>query len=71
MAAAVVVGAGVALVWPSALQLWKTGHTSVHWSRFVVAMGCFGVAALMSVIRGLDQILDLVETRVRHLRNSA
>ena len=68
MAAAVLVGAGVALVWPSAAQLWRTGHTSVHWSRFVVAMGCFGVAALMSVIRGLDQILDLVEARVRHLR---
>jgi hypothetical protein len=67
--AACLVCAGVVMVWPSIVQLSRTGHTSVHWSRFVVAMGFFGVAVLMSVIRGLDQVLDLVEARVLHLRN--
>jgi hypothetical protein len=60
-------GAGLILVWPSALELWKTGKTHVHWSRFVVAMGCFSSVALFSVIRGLDRLLDLVEARVQHL----
>ena len=60
-------GVGLILVWPSALELWKTGKTYVHWSRFVVAMGCFGSVALFSVIRGLDRLLDLVEARVQHL----
>ena len=66
--AASLVVAGSVMVWPSVVQLSRTGHTSVHWSRFVVAMGCFGVAVLMSVIRGLYQILDVVEERVLHLR---
>jgi hypothetical protein len=55
------------LVWPSALELWKTGRTAIHWSRFVVAMGCFGWVAQLCVIRGLDRLLDLVEARVQHL----
>jgi glycosyltransferase involved in cell wall biosynthesis len=60
-------GAGLILVWPSALELWKTGRTAIHWSRFVVAMGCFGWVAQLCVIRGLDLLLDLVEARVQHL----
>jgi glycosyltransferase involved in cell wall biosynthesis len=60
---------GAALVWPSAVELSRTGRTYVHWSRFVVAMECFGIAAVLSVIRGLDHVLDLVEVRVQHLRN--
>lgn len=60
-------GAGLMLVWPSALELWKTGKTDVHWSRFVVAMGCFASVSLFCVIRGLDRVLDLVEQRVQHL----
>jgi MFS family permease len=59
--------AGVVLVWPSAVELWNTGKTYVHWSRFVVAMGCFGSIAQFCVIRGLDRVLDLVEERVQHL----
>jgi glycosyltransferase involved in cell wall biosynthesis len=55
------------LVWPSAVQLWSTGHTDVHWSRFVVAMNCFGTAASFCVIRAIDRILNLVEERVQHL----
>ena len=60
---------GAALVWPSVVELSRTGHTYVHWSRFVVAMECFGITAVLSVIRGLDHVLDLVEVRVQHLRH--
>jgi hypothetical protein len=60
-------GAGLILVWPSVLQLSRTGHTDIHWSRFVVAMGCFGSVATACVIRGLDRVLDLVEERVQQL----
>jgi MFS family permease len=66
-AAVSLAGVGLILVWPSAVELWKTGKTYVHWSRFVVAMGCFGSVALFCVIRGLDRLLDLVEARVQHL----
>ena len=61
-----VFGGGV-LVWPSAVELYRTGGTHLHWSRFVVAMGCFNVAALLTVIWCIDRVLDLVESRVQHL----
>jgi hypothetical protein len=66
ISAALVCGGGF-LVWPSAVELWKTGHTYVHWSRFVVAVSGFGLAALLAVIRGIDRVLDLVEERVQYL----
>ena len=59
--------AGGVLVWPSAVDLWLTGGTYVHWSRFVVAISSFGLAATIFVIRGIDRVLDLVEARVRYL----
>jgi glycosyltransferase involved in cell wall biosynthesis len=58
---------GLVLVWPSLLQLSRTGHTNIHWSRFVVAMGCVASVAIAGVIRGLDRVLDLVEERVQQL----
>jgi glycosyltransferase involved in cell wall biosynthesis len=58
--------AGAALVWPSAVELWRTGHTGAHWSRFVVAMGCFNAGALLCVFWGIDRVLDLVEERVHY-----
>jgi len=61
--------ASFVLVWPSAEQLWRTGHTDIHWSRFVVAMQSLGAAALLLVVRGIDRILDLVEERVHYLWN--
>jgi hypothetical protein len=64
--AAVTIG-GALLVWPSAMELFRTGKTHLHWSRFVVAMGLFQVVALLSVIWGVDRLLDLVEARVQHL----
>jgi glycosyltransferase involved in cell wall biosynthesis len=61
---AALVCCGGALVWPSALELWRTGRTYLHWSHFVVAMGCFNASALLCVIWGIDRVLDLVEARV-------
>jgi len=63
---AALVGCGGALVWPSAVELWRTGGTYLHWSHFVVAMGCFNASALLGVIWGLDRVLDLVEARVQY-----
>jgi len=57
---------GGALVWPSAVELWRTGGTYLHWSHFVVAMGCFNASALLCVFWGIDRVLDLVETRVQY-----
>jgi len=61
--------ASFVLVWPSAEQLWRTGHTDIHWSRFVVAMQSLGAAALLLDVRRIDRILDLVEERVHYLWN--
>jgi glycosyltransferase involved in cell wall biosynthesis len=65
--AALLTAAGLILVWPSVVQLSRTGHTDIHWSRFVVAMGCFGSVVTACVIRGVDGVLDLVEERVQQL----
>jgi glycosyltransferase involved in cell wall biosynthesis len=59
--------AGAALVYPAAHQLWQTGHTNVHWSRFVVATTCFGFVATLGILRAIDHLLDLVDARVRYL----
>jgi glycosyltransferase involved in cell wall biosynthesis len=66
LAVTILVCFGGALVWPSAVELWRTGGTYLHWSRFIVAMGCFNASALLCVIWGLDQVLDLVEARVQY-----
>jgi hypothetical protein len=63
--------AGIFLVTPSAVELWRTGRTYVHWSRFVVALSAFSAAALIAVVRGIDHVLDLVEARVEYLRKPA
>jgi hypothetical protein len=62
--------AGILLVWPSVQQLWLTGHTTTHWSRFVVAINCFSFAAILSLLRVIDWLLDLVDVRVRYLTKS-
>lgn len=64
--AILVLVAGV-LVWPSAVQLLQTGHTDVHWSRFVISMASLGAAVQLVVIRGMDGLLDMVERRVQFL----
>lgn len=61
---------GILLVWPSAMQLWQTGHTTSHWSRFVVAINCFSLVATLSILRIVDRLLDLVDGRVRYLFRS-
>lgn len=60
-------GVGAVLVYPAANQLWHTGHTSVHWSRFVVATTCFGFVATLGVLLAIDHLLDLIDARVRYL----
>jgi glycosyltransferase involved in cell wall biosynthesis len=59
--------AGAVLVYPAAQQLWTTGHTTVHWSRFVVATTCFGFVATLGVLLAIDRLIDLIDARVRYL----
>lgn len=61
-----IVGAS-ALILPAVLDLFQTGHTSLHWSRFVIALLVYHLAALALVFRGLDHLLELVGGRVRYL----
>jgi glycosyltransferase involved in cell wall biosynthesis len=70
VAVVLLTAAGIFLVWPSAQQLWQTGHTTTHWSRFVVAINCFSFVAILSFLRVVDWLLDLVEERVRYLTRS-
>ncbi len=63
---ALVIGGGL-LVWPSASQLLRTGHTDVHWSRFVVAMTFLGFSAALVVFWIIDRFLDLLRDRVDYL----
>lgn len=67
VAVAALVAAAGGLVAESAGQLWETGHTTVHWSRFVASMWCVTVTAILLVFRGVDRLLDLVEKRVVQL----
>jgi hypothetical protein len=66
-AVAALICTGGLLVCPSAVELWRTGHTNVHWSRFVVAISCLSSAAVLGMVRGIDRVLDLVEERVKYL----
>jgi hypothetical protein len=59
---------GVALVFPSFMQLVRTGATYEHWSRFI-AMSCLVSCALILVVaRAFDYTLTLIAARLEYLR---
>lgn len=58
--------AGGALVLGSAVELLETGHTYEHWSRYVAMTFCFSIAIILSVIRGIDYVLNLIDERIRY-----
>lgn len=62
--------AGSFLVFPSLIELIQTGHTSEHWSRFLVMMMFYSVAIILMVTRALIYTLDLIAARVTFLRSS-
>jgi hypothetical protein len=48
------------------MELLETGHTNEHWSRYVAMTFCFSTAIVLSVIRGIDYVLDLIAERLRY-----
>lgn len=62
--------AGSFLVFPSLIELIQTGHTSEHWSRFLVMTMLYSVAIILMVTRALIYTLDLIAARVTFLRSS-
>ncbi len=62
-------GAGVALVIPSFLELVRTGATYEHWSRFIAMSFLFSVATILLVTRGVDYVLDLLANQLEYLRS--
>lgn len=64
--AVLLLGVSVALTYPAALDLLRTGHTHVHWSRMITA-AFIGIAS--SVLLGgryARSVLDLVENEVEY-----
>ncbi len=61
---------GGALVFHSFAELILTGHTQEHWSRFVVMSLFYSLALILSVTRGIDYLLDLVQIRMAYLKRA-
>jgi hypothetical protein len=61
---------GLALVMGSLMELFTTGATYEHWSRYIVMTFCFSTALMLSVTRAVDFVLDLVEDRAAYRKNA-
>lgn len=62
---------GVILVWDGWMEYVTTGEVNMHWSRFVVMMLMFSLAATLLVTKILDYCLDLLAERLDYLRHEA
>lgn len=65
LAAALVAASGF-LIGASILERLEKGVTTEHWSRYVVAVFCLSVSAMLMVTRSLDYAFSLVRERVRY-----
>jgi glycosyltransferase involved in cell wall biosynthesis len=65
------VGAGVALVVPSFLELVHTGATYGHWSRFIAMSFLCSTALILIVMRAIDYVLDLISERLQYLETGS
>jgi glycosyltransferase involved in cell wall biosynthesis len=61
---------GFALVFGSLLELFQTGHTYEHWSRYSAATFCFEIALILLTTRGTEFLLDLLAARIDYLREN-
>ncbi|MFN7971775.1 MAG: glycosyltransferase family 2 protein [Acidobacteriota bacterium] len=59
--------AGGLLVLPSFLELLRTGHTYLHWSRFVSMSFMYEVAVILLVTRAVDYVLSLIRAQLTYL----
>ncbi len=62
--AAICIAAGLALVWPGLKEYALTGHTSLHWSRAIVAVYLAQVAVLAVVISVLRRVTSLWQEQI-------
>lgn len=62
---------GGALVFPSFLELVKTGATYEHWSRFIVMSFLFSIALILIVTRVIDFVLGLIKARLDYLKDQS
>ncbi|MFH1130312.1 MAG: glycosyltransferase family 2 protein [Pseudomonadota bacterium] len=60
--------AGGILVWPSFVDLVRTGHVYEHWSRFIAMSFFLSVAFILSISKLVAYALDLIDQRMRYLR---
>ena len=60
---------GGVLVFPSFLELVRTGATYEHWSRFLVMSFLFSIASILIVVRLLHYTLNLIAARMEYLRS--
>lgn len=61
--------AGCVLVFPSFMQLVKTGATYEHWSRFIAMSFLVSAAVILIVTRIFDYTLCLIYERIEYLRS--
>jgi hypothetical protein len=64
----VLMASGGALVFPSLVQLARTGATYEHWSRLIAMSFLFSVAIILLTTRACDYILDLLGDRLEFIR---
>jgi len=67
---ALLIGGGL-LVWPSFLELVRTGATYEHWSRFIAMSFCWVLAAIIVVTKVIEYVLDLLGTQLAHNTKAA
>jgi glycosyltransferase involved in cell wall biosynthesis len=59
---------GLALVWPGLVEYATTGHTTVHWSRAIVAVYLAQVAVLAVVVTVLRRVIHLWREQIEFAR---
>lgn len=62
---------GALLVAASFLGWLRTGANYEHWSRYVVMTFCFSLAVILSVTRGIADVLSLLADRLNYLSAAA
>jgi hypothetical protein len=70
-ASVVAAGAGLALLWPGLTEYALTGHTTLHWSRAIVAVYLAQVSMLAGVFTILRRVIQLWREQIAFSRKKA
>jgi len=57
---------GGLLVFPSFLELVRTGSTYEHWSRFIAMSFCWSLASIIAVTAVIDYVLGLLRAQLAY-----